>query len=105
MGEELGLERWTAERIAKSLRDGRSVIAVVRDHTTRIKISDRIAQFLLTRVGEPRSMSSAGAQSFPIVWTNGREFTLTLHAPEELYQTRPLDTDVVELDVPADWLI
>lgn len=98
------LPKWNIEQVVRSLQNGRSVIAVVRDHTTRIKIADYLAKILLARVGEPRSTPSSGVQSFPLVWTNGREFNLSLQAPEELYQTRPLDTDVIEFDVPADWL-
>lgn len=97
------LRKWTVEQIATAIRGGRSVIAIVREQTLRLKISQRLIRTLINKVGDTRSTVSEGINQFPVVWSQGREFSLALLTPEEQYQSNPTETDVVELIVPDDW--
>lgn len=104
MPEAPPMEKWTIEQCAKSIRDdGRSVIAVVRDDTLRIKIQNRLIHRLVELVGEPKTAVSPGMNHPTVYWSHDRGFSLANQSPEERLQSTPTETDLIELVVPDDW--
>ena len=98
------MPKWTIEQCAKSIReDMRSVLAIVRNDTLRMKIQQRLVETMVKMVGEPKTEVSGGQNLPTIYWSHDRGFSLSNQAPEERYQASPHETDIVELIIPNDW--
>ena len=97
------LEVWSVDRILETLGNGRSVLVVYEDATTKTKLVPQLQEVAIEHMGEPITTRAPGQNYDAVYWSSEVALGAGLHSPEELLKQTPAKTDVVRLAVPAGW--